>query len=65
MRLQKNKVYDYNISGLENIMIFSKISKYRKYGKYYDIFFIYFFDIFHIFDIFQKMKISNKLQQWM
>ena len=40
-------------AGLENIMIFSKISKYRKYQKYHDI--------FDIFDIFQKMKISNKL----
>jgi len=35
--------------GLENIMIFSKLSKYRKYQKYHDI--------FDIFDIFQKMKI--------
>jgi len=46
-------------SGLENTMIFSKISKYRKYQKYHDIFDI--FDIFDNFDIFQKMKISNKL----
>jgi len=36
-------------AGLEDIMIFSKISKYRKYQKYHDI--------FDIFDIFQKMKI--------
>ena len=37
-------------SGLENIMIFSKISKYHNI-----------FDIFDIFGIFQKMKISDKL----
>jgi len=43
-------------SGLENIVIFSKISNYRKYQRYHDIFYI-----FDIFDIFQKMKISNKL----
>jgi len=40
------------LSGLENIMIFSKISKYRKCQNYH---------IFDIFDIFWKMKISNKL----
>ena len=44
------------LSGLENIMIFSKISKYR---KYHDIFYIFY--IFDIFYIFQKMEISNKL----
>ena len=38
-------------AGLENIMIFSKISKYRKYQKYHDI--------FDILDIFQKMKSEN------
>ena len=38
-------------AGLENIMIFSKISKYRKYQKYHDI--------FDILDIFQKMKNEN------
>jgi len=29
-------------TGLENIIIFSKILKYRKYQKYHDIFVIYF-----------------------
>ena len=41
------------LPGLENIVIFSKISKYRKHQKYHDI--------FDIFDIFQKMEISSKL----
>ena len=40
-------------AGLENIVIFSKISKYRKHQKYHDI--------FDTFDIFQKMEISSKL----
>ena len=43
-------------TGLENIIIFSKISKYRKYQKYHDVL----FDIFDIFDIFQKMKLLRK-----
>jgi len=46
-------------TGLENVMIFSKISKYRKYHDIFDI-----YPIFSIFSIFSKLChciTSNKL----